>query len=778
MFCVGKATKERSIMKKESNKKLSIWAYIIPPALLATLTALFYSRSLTYEFQFDSVANISKQFSIRYNGFKELFFNSTRWISYWLNTVYYGINKFNPFAYRVGNVLIHITTGLLVFFILLFALKNLKQKNFFSRNALPLAFFTAILFLLHPVQTQTVSYVIQGQLEGLAALFILSIVLCFYFVTRAQKTVSKILLTGLLFILGLFSCGTKEIAIISPALLFVFDWFFIAQGDWKQIKKRIWLYLTYSLFIFGIYLYFLKPQFFTSILGFKKIAKNNIGNVITHKAGDKITPWVFFISQFKVLVHYLVMFVWPFNISVEYDWVLSRGLFYPDSLFPLLALLSLAAVVISILKKNKTSLIAFGFVWFFICLAPRSSIIPSPELLVDYKTYLASFGWLFLIASAFVWSAQTLLNKFKKMPTALSTKRYGVELFGLLLAVCLGTMTMQRNTVWRSGLEFWGNVLKNAPGKARAYNNYGVELSQKQKDYEGAVPYFRKAIAMDKNYPDPLNNIAVAYSHLGKVDEAIAALKKSLKIHKYYPEGYNNLASFFIIKKKYDQAEKCLELALKLRPHYGKAFFNKGRIYLQKKQKEKAWECFRDACTKADFDIQFGFKIFGQISMELKKYDSALFAYKKMLQFDPNNVTALFNIANAYFLTKQFEKSKQTYKQILVRKPDDLKAIYNLAEAYFNLDDLKPALQHYQKVYHMRQFLPYIQIRMATCLERLGRPYEAKNLVEQFLQEHPEGGGNIKNGNPLVIAQLRKNAETILGNMNKRYPGRVIIKNS
>ena len=215
-------------MKKyqKTTKPLSIWTYLIPPTILAALTSLFYYRSLTYEFQFDSVANITKQFSIRHKSFTDLFFTGTRWISYWLNTFYYSINKFDPFSYRLGNLTIHITTGILIFFLFLIALKNLKQKNFFSTNALAISFFTGILFLLHPVQTQTVSYVIQGQLEGLAALFIISMILCFYFLAQAKNSFSKIILTVFLFTLGLFSCGTKEIAIISPALIFVFDWFF------------------------------------------------------------------------------------------------------------------------------------------------------------------------------------------------------------------------------------------------------------------------------------------------------------------------------------------------------------------------------------------------------------------------------------------------------------------------------------------------------------------------------------------------------------------------
>ena len=119
------------------------------------------------------------------------------------------------------------------------------------------------------------------------------------------------------------------------------------------------------------------------------------------------------------------------------------------------------------------------------------------------------------------------------------------------LMMGLGFLTMDRNTVWRSGLEFWGNMLKNAPGKARIHNNYGVELSQKLQKYQESIPYFQHAISMDKYYPDPHNNLAVVYAYLGRLDDAIREMKEGLRINPNYAEGYNNLAAFYLQKKDY-----------------------------------------------------------------------------------------------------------------------------------------------------------------------------------------------------------------------------------
>ena len=192
------------------------WHYVMPPALLSAITALVYYPSLNYEFQFDDLANITKHFQIRHNSLRSLFFSGTRWISYWLNTMHYKIGRFDPYSYRIGNVFIHTANGLLVYYIIKTALSYRTQDSFFTRNAHSLSIVTALFFLLHPVQTQTVSYVIQGQLEGLACFFILAITLTFLKIARAQTWALYLGLTALLCTLAALSTGSKEIAIISP----------------------------------------------------------------------------------------------------------------------------------------------------------------------------------------------------------------------------------------------------------------------------------------------------------------------------------------------------------------------------------------------------------------------------------------------------------------------------------------------------------------------------------------------------------------------------------
>lgn len=721
-----------SPITSEAPQKLSWWYWLLPPWILAALTALSYYPSLNYRFQFDDIANIQKLFSIRHSNFNSLFFNGPRWIPFWLNSINYQLGGFAPFYYRLFNVSFHIVTGIFVFYLVSIALSGLKKNSFFKQYSYAIAYTTTALFLLHPVQTQTVSYVIQGRMEGLAGLFVIAMGISFLKFAQANSLFAKVFFGSLLIISGFLSCGTKEIAIVSPFLIMLLDWFFVAEGDWQSFKKRLFIHAGIFIMIYGIYLYFLKPTFFTKLFGLKMEARNNIGNLLTERAGEKILPGHFFISQFKVVLHYIVMFLWPFTISVEYDWKLVTHFFAVDCILPLMVLLMLAAIIAYLLKKNNTNVIGFCALWFVIAVAPRSSIIPSSELLTDYKTYLASFGILLLLASGIV-KIFSELTPYLIARISIINHARAQYLLVTLLALPTGFLTYNRNKVWRSSEEFWSNIIENAPGKARAYNNLGVALSEQGRVQE-AIPLYKKAIAMDQHYPDPRNNLAVAYSMSNKINLAIETLKMAIKMHPYYPEAYNNLASFHITKKDFDTAEKLLNVAIKLRPHYGKAYFNMGKLQMEKQQYDKALQYFKTACTKADLDNEPGYTVYANTALGLKKYDDAIHALTKLLTFKPGSIDIMTKLASAYLSNANYEQATTLYNQLVQAQPQNAHAWFNLGECYLQTQEPNKALTHFEKAKGLRLPMPILDLRIIACLEQMGRINEAKGHLQMFVQ--------------------------------------------
>lgn len=752
-----KSSKSMKITRFQQN---ILW-YSIGPLLIVISLIVAYRPSLSYEFQFDDLANITKHFNIRHYTLGQLFFSGTRWISYWLNAFFYSIGKFDPLVYRVGSLTIHAINAILVF--VLFSLLmprvcgDLEQKKFFMRYAWLLSLLTALLFALHPVQTQTVTYVIQSELEGLATMSITLMSLLFMIRAIAQNTAAKTIVTFFLLMVAVLSTGTKEIAIIGPVLVMLIDWFFVSCASWKNFKKNIWLHALLMGLIFGTYIYLLKPTFFIKAFGLQMQTKNNIGNIITANPGEIITPFHYFISQFKVIVHYLLMFVWPFNISVEYDWKLVDSFFAIDCIVPLLMLCLLGLLIVFRLRNNKTDMIAFGLLWFFIALAPRSTIIPSPELLVDYKTYLGSFGFLFVLAIVLVCAIEKITTFIHNN----ALKKYGCYVLIPLLIVLCVPLTIVRNKVWSSGCAFWMNIITNAPGKARAYNNYGVELSQKHSKFKESIPYFQKAIAMDPLYPDPCNNLAVAYGVLGQIDNAIFVIKKGLAMYPYYPEGYNNLASFYLQKKEYESAKKALDIAIALRPHYGKAHYNLGRLHLEQGNNEKAWEHFKLCCTQGDLDEEVGFDAYAQASLLCKKYEDAQKAYSTLVAMRPDNNDALFGLGNSYYFQQKYNEARAVYMKALAKNPHDHRFWYNLGEAYFADKQFVAAIEWFEKMMTLPQKPINTFVRLATCYEVVGKTQQAYNLLASLEKVA------LSDADASMI-------KSTLGKMKQQYPSIVV----
>lgn len=722
------------------NEQHSWWEYLVPPFVLSIITSLVYFPSLPYPFQFDDLANITKKFEIRFFDWQDHFFRYSRWVGEVLNRLNYrfgeackiGGGGFDPFYYRVINVGIHIFTGVLLFGLIHSLFSRLEDDSFLKKHALSIASIASGLFLLHPVQTQTVSYVIQGRLEGMAALFILAVL---WLVVTALQTSSSLVYwlsyAGAVF-LAFASCGSKEIVIVLPFLTVLVDLFFIARGNVKQVLKRSLFHLVIGVVVVLTLIKYIQPDFFMKIIGLKTTVANNRGNILNGGYSQLITPWHYFVSEFKVILHYLAIFFFPVGLSVEYDWKMVKSLFALDCMLPGLTLIALVLSAVWYWWRHPKSIYVFSLAWFLIGVAPRSTFMPSPELICDYKTYLASIG-------VFLWMAVVLVHVyewacaydfFSLVP---STRRLQTAGFGMLCAFGLCVVTYQRNLVWATSVSFWLDIVEKAPNKARAQNNLGVALSESGR-FEEAVPYFLKAIMLDKQYSDPFSNAAVCYSVKGDDSRAIHCLKEAVKLNPEYAEAQNNLGSLLIKQGDHVAAEACLKNALILRPYYGKAWFNLGRLYLEQKKNEDAWTAFVKA-TQGDLDGSHAFDILGQIGLQIGKYEQAVVAFEESMKRSNGSYLpqTQFNLANGYFLTNRLADARKIFHELFEKHPAELRFGYNLAETMFMQGEFATAYPIFRKIADESDILPNAPMRAAQCLEKSGDIMTAFKYVEQVL---------------------------------------------
>lgn len=707
-----------------------IFQLLFAPGILTLMAILIYHPSLNYPFQFDDIANITKRFGIRFDDPLTRWWTSPRWLGDWLNAFNFQLGRFDPFYYRLFNVFIHIFAGLILFYLIYNLCRLLTTKPFFYDNALFIAFVSSGLFLLHPTQTQTVSYVIQARMEGLASLFVLATLLMYVKAIQANNIIFKTIFIALLFTFGLLSCGTKELVVVVPFLMLLIDWFFISQQQWALFKNHLWLYGLFTLFFVILILQHMGTSFTIDALLGKMSTHNNRGNILTPSAFDEITAWTYLISEFKVIVHYLVIFLWPFNISVEYDWKIAPSFFSFEVIIPLAILVTLLVMVFRSVWYKKYVAFSFGMLWFLIAVAPRASIIPSPELVCDYKTYLASAGMMFLLSTIIVYLFTTIWAAIRTIPAQFNTYEVKVGVLSILM-LFIGLGAYQRNKIWETCVVFWEDNIKKAPNKARSHNNLGVALSEAGRVDESIVAY-QKAISLDANYADPLSNLAVAYSMKGEIDKAIEALKGAINICPNYPEAYNNLGTLLLQKKQYDDAERMLTIAIQLRPYYGKAFYNFARLYEEKGESAKAWDYLKKA-TEGDLDTPEAMFKLGQLGLKVQKYDEAIHAFEETIRRGAGQDQVWFNLANAHFLCKHLDKAQEIYAGLAQKNPNDVRYMYNLAETLYTKNEFANACEIFKRTTTFPQPVPQAFFRVAQCYEQMKKFKDAQQYLNGLL---------------------------------------------
>jgi len=691
------------------------WYTFVPPSILSALTIAVYYNSLRSPFLFDDLPSIVNNYAVHSFSASHLMFSTSRWVSQLLNLFTLNTWGLTPFPFRVINLSLHIATGLLVF-----TLTLLLSKQHRSLQKYPLLIATIVsgLFLLHPVQTQTATYITQMRLEGVATFFAMGIILLFVLAIQSKKRYLTITLLSSTLVLTPFAAGTKEIIVVLPLLLMLVDWFFLAQGDYKPFLKRLPFHLCLAFILYYVYLKSGSPVKPADVIGLKYSLKNNRGNILTPKAGELITPLTYLVGQFRVILHYITIFFWPTGITFDYGWKITRSFFAPVNLLPFTLLIGILTTGLVLFIKDMSNLVSFSIAWFFIVILPRSSIIPSTELVCDYKTYLASFGIFLLMAHGIV----RLASLHHKM-------RWVAPVF---LFCILSVASHTRNKVWGSRLAFWKDVIdKTAPhASARAYNNYAVGL-ENVGDKAGAFTQYKNAIKIDPTYAEPVINVALHYQLKRDFKNALKHYNHAIRLKEQHPEMFNNLGLLHFTRHEYNKAKPCFLRAIKFRKHYSKALFNLGRTHQMLKEFDKALSCYKKAIHGNTRELNH-YYMYGALSCQLKQYKQALPFLEYVVASNKNFKNTLFLLATCYYGDGQAKKALPHF-QFVYQKEKSATARYNYAQALLQTKEYQKALPLFTACKNNKR-LPHAALHSAKCLHHIGQTNKAVEELKRFIQ--------------------------------------------
>ena len=388
----------------------------------------------------------------------------------------------SPAGYHLLNLILHFASTVLVYRILTVAV---------AEKSLAILWWTAVVFFVHPITTETVTY-ISGRASGLMAFFYL---LAFFLYIEAAKRhdngpVRRLYLAGAV-VSHLFSFGSKETAMTFPLVLLLWD-VVIRRHDAVSLRRS---FLTNHL------------PFWIVLLAVASWAWNHPRYATLAEFSFTLRPlWDNFLSEIHAVAYAVVLFLCPWKLNIDHD----LPEFHSPAQWPLpLDVCLLAGLVTAgLVAVRRLPLFSFGIGWFFVLLLP-TSLIPRADLLSERNLYPAFLGLALAIVvfgSRFVEWLMTLLGRARLV--RLSANGLAI---GLLLMLCF--FTYERNALYRSEVSLWGDAVQKSPTKARPHNNLGHAYAM-QGEWDRAIEEFRIAAQLDPEYALARKNLRDAYLHV------------------------------------------------------------------------------------------------------------------------------------------------------------------------------------------------------------------------------------------------------------------------
>lgn len=542
----------------------SLKQHALPILLLVASTAVVYGQSLGHEFLTDwddnlyvtandavrgfTYAHLKAAFSTFYAGN----YAPAQIISYMLDYSLWGMRAA---GFILTNILLHILNGILYYTLLI---RTTGRKAW--------AFLAATIFLLHPIQVESVAWI--SQRKNLLAMFFFLVSFLLYIAYRdsgpgnrdampeTQNSKPKIhnsrfIYLGSIatFVLALLA---KAVAIILPAVLLLHD--FCHDGK-AACRKHLVDKIPYIAACVIILLVTLKSQ--TPELG---------GGKVGYHGGS---PLATFLTMLPVFVRYLRILFWPSNLSAVYAPPVKTGI---DGIIILSALLLAALCVGGIYLYRRRSDLFFWGALFFIGLLPVSQIVPLVTLMNDRYLYFPMVGGAAFVVGVAVAGFDALAGRSRKIAVT----------FVCLLLLSLPALSFKRVQVWQNSLTLWTDAVEKDPSNTLAclalavgYHRYGK--------LDTAGIFYERALSLDPSSPEVLQNIGVYYQITGNYEKAGAALLKLTRDYPQLPQGFVLLGDYLFRIGDIKGAADAYQRGLLLNPGFSRALDGLERVRLRYK---------------------------------------------------------------------------------------------------------------------------------------------------------------------------------------------------
>jgi len=509
---------------------------IVCAALIATAGMAAYSNTFRVPFVFDDIGRIVDEPAIRTLWPPTVaMHNSNRPFAQYTFALNYAWNGYDVGGYHVVNLGIHVLGALFLFGFAGLSLRRCAPK--YSDHANLIALSIAIVWIVHPLNTQAVTYIVQ-RLESLMGLAYLGTLYCF-----AKSHDSSRTWTWLLCSVGMcaFGMGCKEVMVSAPIIVLWYDRAFIAKSWGELFDSRKYYYTALA----GTWCVLA-----WSMLHYRLDYTNGmLLNV------EGLTSWTYLLSQSAVIVHYMSLVFWPAAQCVYPAWPVAHSI---QEVLPQLAFIT-GLLLVTLWACKYSPRLGFLGGCFFLVLAPTSSIIPIKDLAFEHRMYLPLAALLSLSLIG-VYEVITRLGISK----SLAPRIYLIAI--ILLSVALGATAYERNKVYVSEVSVWKDTLIKAPNNVSVWVGLGGILA-KEKKYQEAREHFVRALEVAPSDSNANASYAGLSIELGEYELAGKLLTTALQSNASNLDAITNMGHLQSRIGNFEAAAKYFEAAVLSSPN-------------------------------------------------------------------------------------------------------------------------------------------------------------------------------------------------------------------
>ncbi|MHC4984346.1 MAG: tetratricopeptide repeat protein [Planctomycetota bacterium] len=632
--------------------------------------------------------------------------------------VNYAISGTEVWSYHVFNLVVHILVALTLFGVVRRTLLLPALRDRFERSAVFIALAVALIWAIHPLQTESVTYIIQ-RAESIAGLFYL---LTLYCVIRGATAAGPAMWYVFAVVACLLGMATKEVMVSAPLIVLLYDRAFLAGSFKEALRRRLRVYAGLAA-TWGLLAYL--------IIG----AEGRGGSV---GFAGPVTAWSYLRAQFGWIIHYLSLCIWPHPLV----------LFYGDRPDPAAAADWLyAALVIGLLAGTVWAMwrrprLGFVGAFFFAVLAPTSSFVPvQTQVAAEHRMYLALAAVVVLGVAGcwWLWPRWAPARGDGETPRAVSIAAAVAVL--AIVAAALGVRTALRNEDYRSAMTLWEGVLKHRPDNHAAFNALGHEWDKLGKPHEAkALELFQRAVSLRPDYPVARIALGELYIRKGEWDKAIQHLEIAVLLDPGEPKAHFHFAVALAQKDQLERAVSHYLQSLRLAQcRRGKIHFCLAEALAKLRRFDLALKHYESALQEEPNNAEAHCRL-GEVLAKTGRFKEAEGRFREALAIDPRHAKAHCNLGVVLAKMGRFREAREALDQALRIRPNYAHAHHNLGLILAMQDKMGEAHRHFLRAVQIRPDDPDTRHSLAEVLVALGRFGEAAAELDTLAAVHAKAG--------------------------------------